>query len=327
MMSGNRGKAIMNKIGKISIVVSVYNEEPVLQHFHNAVMPILENCGCEYELIFVNDGSRDASAGIIDRMSMENENIKAVHFSKNYGHEAAMIAGIDYATGDGIICMDSDLQHPVELIPRIIDKFNEGYEVITMVRLSNKSTKLWKKATSGLFYKMLNKMSDVKFDNNASDFFAITKKPAEVVRKHFRESNRFLRAFIQSIGFKKTELEYEAKDRVAGESKYGFLKLFKFSISAILSFSNLPLRLASVCGGCSAIGCIIMIIYTIYSKIHNGTPSGYATTIVIICFMFMILFFLLGIIGEYLAIILAEIRKRPIYIVRDTRNIENKKDE
>lgn len=313
-------------MSKLSVIVSVYNEEAVLQQFYDAIIPVLEKCVWDYELIFVNDGSSDASAGILDYFAMQSTKIKIIHFSKNYGHESAMLAGIDYAKGDGIVCMDADLQHPVELLPQIIEKFEDGYEVITMVRLSNKSNALWKKATSGLFYKILNKISEVKFDENASDFFAISKKPAQVIRKDFRECNRFLRAFIQSIGFNKTTLEYEAKDRIQGESKYNFKKLFRFSISALLSFSNLPLRIATICGGFSAITCFVLIIYTIYSKIALGTPSGYATTIVVICFMFMILFFLLGIIGEYLALILTEIRKRPIYLVRETVNIDNEEE-
>ena len=188
---------VMNIINKLSVVISVYNEEAVLDKMYQAVVPVVESLPCEYELLFVNDGSKDASPAILDRLAMESEKVKVIHFSRNYGHEAAMIAGIDYSTGDGVICMDADLQHPVECIPQILDAFHQGYEVVSMVRMSNKSAGLFKNITSKLFYKILNGISETHFEENASDFFAVTKRPAEVLRKHFRESSRFLRAYAK----------------------------------------------------------------------------------------------------------------------------------
>ena len=146
----------MKLINKLSIVVSVYNEEAVLDKFYETILPILEGIDSDYELIFVNDGSRDASPAILDRLAMDSKKVKVIHFSRNYGHEAAMIAGIDYSSGDGIVCMDADLQHPVECIPQILDTFNQGYEVISMVRTANKSAGFVKNLTSGLFYKILS---------------------------------------------------------------------------------------------------------------------------------------------------------------------------
>lgn len=316
----------MDIIKKLSIVVSVYNEEAVLDKFYQAIYPIVQSLDSDYELIFVNDGSKDTSPAILDRLAMDSHKVKVIHFSRNYGHEAAMIAGIDYSSGDGVICMDADLQHPVECIPQILDTFNQGYEVISMVRTANKSAGLIKNVTSELFYKLLNKISDTHFEENASDFFAVTRKPVEILKKHFRESSRFLRAYVQSIGFKKTTLEYEAHDRAAGESKYSIRSLFKFSVQAMLSYSDLPLQIASVCGTFAGIVCLILIIYSIYMKVHVGAPGGYTTIIVVLCFMFTVLFFLLGIIGEYLSIILGEVRKRPIYLVRDIVNFEEEQE-
>ena len=312
----------MKLINKLSIVVSVYNEEAVLDKFYETILPILEGIDSDYDLIFVNDGSRDASPAILDRLAMDSKKVKVIHFTRNNRHQAAMIPGIDNRSGDGIVSMDADLQHPVECIPQILDTFNQGYEVISMVRTANKSAGFVKNLTSGLFYKILNKISEVHFEENASDFFAITKKPAEVLKKHFRETSRFLRAYVQSIGFKKTTIEYEAHDRAAGESKYSIKGLFKFSVQAMLSYSDLPLKIASLCGTFAGIACVLLIIYSIYMKIRVGAPGGYTTTVVVICFMFTVLFFLLGIIGEYLAVILSEIRKRPIYLVRDAVNFE-----
>ena len=302
---------VMNIINKLSVVISVYNEEAVLDKMYQAVVPVVESLPCEYELLFVNDGSKDASPAILDRLAMESEKVKVIHFSRNYGHEAAMIAGIDYSTGDGVICMDADLQHPVECIPQILDAFHQGYEVVSMVRMSNKSAGLFKNITSKLFYKILN---------------GITKRPAEVLRKHFRESSRFLRAYVQSIGFRKTTIEYTAGERAGGRSKYSLRNLFRFSVKAMISYSDLPLKIASLCGTSAGIASVLLIIYSIYMKIHVGAPGGYTTIIVVICFMFTVLFFLLGIIGEYLSVILGEIRRRPIYLVRDTVNLEKEQE-
>ncbi len=313
-------------IKRLSIVVSVYNEEAVLDKFYNAVTPVLEQTNVDYEILFVNDGSKDMSSSILERLAMNDARIKIITFSRNYGHEAAMLAGIDYCSGDGIICMDADLQHPVECIPVILEKFRQGYEVITMIRTQNKSAGALKSFSSSLFYKILNKISEVKFDDNASDFFAFTKAPAAVLKKHFRESSRFLRAYVQDIGFNKTSIEYSANDRAGGVSKYSFRKLFRFSVQALLSFSNLPLRIASVCGLLGTFICVILTVYSLFMKFSQGAPSGYTTIIVLICTLFTILFFLLGIIGEYMALILTETRKRPIYIVKDSVNLDNEKE-
>ncbi len=311
---------------KLSVVVSVYNEELSLKKFYETIFGILERCTWEYELIFVNDGSVDSSIDILQDLARENQNIKVVDFSRNFGHEAAMIAGIDHAQGDGVVCMDADLQHPPESIPDIIEKFEEGYEVVSMIRTKNADAGFFKKVTSGTFYKVLNLISPVKFENNSSDFFALAGCVADVLRKEYREKIRYLRGYVQSIGFKKTTLEFEAKRREAGERKYSFRKLLHFSVNALCSFSDLPLKLG-VYSGCSValIGFILMI-YTIIDKILRGTPAGYATVIVALCFMFAMTLVVIGIIGEYISILFAEIKNRPIYIVRQTLNIENDQD-
>lgn len=307
---------------KISIVVSVYNEEKVLKDFYQESMHILTTCKWDYEYIFVNDGSSDNSLQILNDFAEKNPAVKVVSFSRNFGHEAAMIAGIDYSQGDGIICMDADLQHPVELIPDIIEKFENGYEIICMERLENKSAGILKNITSTIFYKVLNMISSIEFQRNASDFFAIQRNVASILKKEYREKMRFLRGYIQSVGFKKGSIKYIAKERRAGESKYSLKKLFKFAINALVSFSDLPLKIGGLAGIFSAMLGLTLAIYTIFSKIIYGTPAGYATIIILLCFMFSILFLLLGIIGEYIGVIFAEVKQRPIYIVKEVKNIE-----
>ena len=305
---------------KISIIVSVYNEEEVLFEFYRETIKVLLLIDNPYEIIFINDGSTDGSRSTLFKLSRDDENVKVIHFSRNFGHEAAMIAGIDYASGDYIVCMDSDLQHPPTLLPEIIRKFDSGFDIINMVRTENKSAGILKNITSAGFYKVINKVSDMKLVSNASDFFGISKRVADILRNNYREKTRFLRGYVQNVGFNTTNIEYEARKRYAGESKYSIKKLFRFSMNTIMTFSNLPLKLGMYAGGMAAFLAIIMMIYTVVSFLRVGTPSGYATIICLICFMFSVLFFIVGIIGEYLGLILAEQKDRPLYIVEEKIN-------
>ena len=307
----------------LSVVVSVYNEELALREFYAETGKILKTLPADwdYEFLFVNDGSRDQSLSILREFAASDEKVKIVNFSRNFGHEAAMIAGLDYAGGDGIVCMDADLQHPPECLPEIVEKFDEGYEVISMVRTKNKTAGFVKNFTSAAFYKLINHLSDVKFEANASDFFAVSKNAAEVLRNNYREKVRFLRGYVQSIGFEKTTIEYEARPRFAGESKYSIKKLFVFSINTILCFSNMPLKLGIYAGIFSALLGLAVMIYTLCTR--KGAPSGYATIVVLICFMFAMMFVIIGIIGEYIAILFTELKDRPVYIVDRTENMDD----
>ena len=311
---------------KLSVVVSCYNEELALRQFYAETSKVLKSLSWDYELIFVNDGSQDGSIEILKELAAGGEKVKVVDFSRNFGHEAAMIAGMDYSSGDGIVCMDADLQHPPECLPGIIAKLDEGYDVINMVRTKNESAGWFKNFAGAAFYRLINILSDVKFEPNASDFFAVSKKAAKVLKTNYREKVRFLRGYVQNIGFRRTTIEYEARNRVAGESKYSIKKLITFSMNTIMCFSNLPLKLGIYAGGFAGVLGIIMMIYTIWSWAEVGTPSGYATTIVLICFMFAILFLIVGIIGNYIAILFAELKDRPIYIVGETKNFPEEKE-
>lgn len=310
----------MNK--SLSIVVSVYNEEDSLESFYEVASSYIKNLDMDYELIFVNDGSVDKSEEIIREFAKKDDRVKALLFSRNFGHEAAMIAGIDYAVGDYIVCMDADLQHPPGILKDIIFKFNEGYDIINMIRTSNTDAGLIKNITSSIFYSGINLLSKNKLEKNASDFFAISKKVANVLRKDYREKVRFLRGYVQNIGFKKTSLPYIAQKRVAGHSKYSLHKLLKFSMDTILCFSDMPLKLGLYAGTFSIFLGLLMAIYTIVTWARVGTPNGYATIIVLLCFMFAMLFLIVGIIGQYIAILFTELKNRPIYIVDESLNID-----
>ena len=304
----------------LSVVVSVYNEEKALEEFYRETGKVLNELDWDYELVFVNDGSADGSLAILDSLAERDSRVQGDSFSRNFGHEAAMIAGLDYSRGDGIICMDADLQHPPECIPRILEKMAQGYEVISMVRTKNKSAGLVKNITSSGFYWLINHISDVHFEPNASDFFAVSRHVVQVLKDNYREKVRFLRGYVQNVGFRKATIEYEARARVAGESKYSLKKLFIFSINTILCFSNMPLKLGIYAGIFSALLGVAVIVYTLFTR--QGAPSGYATIVVLICFMFAMMFAIIGIIGEYIAILFTELKDRPIYIVDRTRNVE-----
>ncbi len=303
----------------LSVVVSVYNEEEVLEQFYREASQVLAGIPWDYELLFVNDGSVDGSPQILNRLAERDGRVKVIHFSRNFGHEAAMIAGLDHSNGDGMVCMDADLQHPPACIPQIVEKFEEGYQVINMVRTRNESAGWLKNLTSAAFYKLINVLSDVHFEDNASDFFAVSRKVAEVLRTNYRERVRFLRGYVQNVGFKRTTIEYEARARAAGHSKYSIRKLIRFSVNTIVCFSNLPLKLGIYAGLFAALlGCVVLL-YTLFTR--GGAPSGYATIVVLNCFMFAVLFLIVGIIGEYIAILFTELKDRPIYLIEDTKNM------
>lgn len=304
----------------LSVIVSVYNEEKALEEFYREITRVVRKTAWDYELIFVNDGSADSSLEVLTSLAAENAKVKIVSFSRNFGHEAAMIAGLDYSRGDCIICMDADLQHPPECISGILSLFEEGYEVINMVRTRNKTAGIMKNITSSGFYWLINHISDVHFEANASDFFAVSRHVAQVLKNSYREKVRFLRGYVQNVGFKKTTMEYEARARVAGESKYSIGKLFTFSINTILCFSNMPLKLGIYAGIFSALLGLVVMVYTLLTR--KGSPSGYATIVVLICFMFAMMFVIIGIIGEYIAILFSELKDRPVYIVERTENID-----
>lgn len=304
---------------KVSLIVSVYNEEKGLRDFTRVTKEVLSGIpGYEFQMLFVNDGSTDKSGEILSELrSVDPDTVKVIEFSRNFGHEAAMCAGLDYADGDFLIFMDADLQHPPKCIPQILSAFENGAEVISMVRTENKDAGLIKNVTSGLFYGLINKLSTAHMEPGASDFFAMAKAPAEVLRHNFREKIRFLRGYVQNIGFNKVNISYEAAPRVAGESHYSIAKLWRLCINTIVCFSDVPLKAGIFAGLLSGLFGIILIIYTLATR--QGAPSGYATIVIVLCFMFAVLFVLLGIIGQYIAVIYTELKDRPIYIIKDIR--------
>lgn len=299
-----------------SIVVSVYNEEAVLNQFFKHLTEVLNNETDTFEIIFVNDGSQDNSLSILTDIAHSDNRVKVINFSRNFGHEAAMLAGIDHSEGDVVICMDSDLQHPPVLIPEMLAKSKEGYDVINMVRKERKDAGFFKRVTSKLFYKFINLISPVKLVPNASDFFLISRPVVNVLKESFRERTRFLRGLIQIVGYNSTTLDYVAPERAAGQSHYSLFKLMRLSMTAVASFSKTPLKIG-IYSGFGFVGLsVLMIIYSIIMWIVDKPLSGYTTLIIFLCAFAGIQLLVIGAIGYYIGFIFDEVKQRPQYIIK-----------
>lgn len=301
-----------------SIIVSVYNEEAVLPLFHQEVSAVMDSLSdtADFELLFVNDGSRDNSRQVLHQLTEKDPRVRVIHFSRNFGHEAAMLAGLDHCRGEAAICMDSDLQHPPTLLPQMFEMNRQGKDVITMMRTDRADGGTGKHLSSKLFYRIINRMSEAQLQPNASDFFLVSRKVIDVLKTDYRERTRFLRGIIQNIGFEKDSINYEAPSRAAGKSKYSMWKLLKFSFTAIASFSKTPLKIGIYTGLIFVLLSIILIIYSIVMWIIDTPVSGYTTLVIFLSAFAGIQLFVTGAIGYYIGFIFDEVKQRPLYIIQ-----------
>lgn len=313
---------------KVSIVLSLFNEEKnVSKIWSDIEIELLKLTDYDFELIWVNDGSLDSTQSIIDQVAQNNvnENISntSIEFSKNFGHEAAMIAGIDHSEGDVIICMDADGQHPPKKIKEMIHAASKGAEIVLMERIKLENHNLLKKFFSFLFYKTINLLSSIKFHNNSTDFFLISQRVSKILKLNYRDKNRFIRGFIQSTGFTTEILHFKATARTYGNSKYSYLSLFKLAFNAFFAFSFKPLHLSVILSIIFISFTLVLGIYTLYNYFSTSTvPSGYTTILLFLSISFSLLFFTLSILSLYFEKAIIEIRQRPIYIVKNiTKNI------
>lgn len=300
-----------------SIIVSVFNEEEILERFHQELSSAIALIDADFELLFVNDGSQDNSREVLKQLMMGDNRVKIIHFSRNFGHEAAMLAGLDHCRGEAAICMDSDLQHPPTLLTQMLDLYQQGKDVITTTRTQRADGGFLKRTFSKWFYKIINSLSDTQLQPGASDFFLLSRKAIDVLKNDYRERTRFLRGIIQSIGFHRASIPYEAPSRAAGNSKYSFWKLLKLSFAAIASFSKTPLKIGIYTGLFFVLASILLIIYSIVMWIVDTPVSGYTTLIIFLCAFAGIQLFVTGAIGYYIGFIFDEVKQRPLYIIED----------
>ncbi len=313
-------------MNKISVIVPMYYEEEVAKECYTRLKDVLEKIeNYNYEIIFVNDGSKDKTLEILKKIAKENKNVKIISFSRNFGHQCAVTAGLRYVTGDAIVIIDADLQDPPELIPEMIKLWEEGNEVIYGKRKSREGESRFKLLTASMFYKTLNALSDVEIPKDTGDFRLVDRKVVEVINS-LPEHNKFLRGLFSWVGFKQKAYEYERKERYAGKTKYPLKKMLKLAQDGIFSFSIKPLKIVGAMGILSVIISIILFVYAVlsYAFDWNNLVPGWTSLMVTMTFIGGMILISLWMIGEYIGRIYDETKRRPEYIIDETINIEEK---
>lgn len=308
----------------ISIVTPVYNEEDNVVFFHEEITKVMETTGMDYELIYVNDGSKDRTDELIRELAEKDSHVRAITFARNFGHQTAITCGMDFARGDAVITMDGDMQHPPELIPLLLEKWKDGYDIVQTIRTSTEDSGFIKKITSAGYYKVINSISKTPVTPGGSDFRLMNRKSLDVFLR-FREHARFIRGIVGGLGFKQTTVEFEAPARHAGVSKFSMNKMLHFAMDGILTNSTTPLRAAFYAGAISGFIGILLILHVLYSYLAGNTVPGWATMTILIAFFGSANLVGLGIIGEYIGRIYEETKDRPLYwISGDTNDRKNK---
>ena len=315
---------------KISVVIPMYYEEEVVDICYKRVVNNLKKLSDKYsyEIIFINDGSKDSTLEILKKIASNDDNVKIISFSRNFGHQAAVTAGIRNVTGDAVIIMDADLQDPPELFEGMIEKWEKGYEVVYGKRKTREGESIFKLLTARMFYNTLNKLSEIEIPKDTGDFRLVDRKVIDVIAT-LPEHNKFLRGLFSWVGFNQYAYEYNRVNRVAGKTKYPFKKMFKLATDGILSFSAKPLKIVGAIGIFSVIVSIIILIYSIVSymfKLNSLTP-GWTSIMCTMTFIGGIILISLWMIGEYIARIYEESLGRPEYIIDELINFKGEEYE
>lgn len=307
----------------LSVVVPVYNESAVLGMFYDRTVRALEALrDVEFELIFVDDGSADDSFSQLSMLAAHDSRVRVVKFSRNFGHQIAITAGLDHAAGDCIVFIDADLQDPPEVIADMLTRWREGYEVVYGVRAERPGESRLKLLTAKLFYRLLKNITRVEIPVDVGDFRLIGRRAADELRK-LREKDRFVRGLVSWIGFRQTGVTYNREERYAGETKYPYRKMIKFALDGITSFSNLPLKLATWLGYASSALAFLYLVTVFVQKLLGITVQGWATIMVALLFLGGVQLIALGIIGEYLGRLFNESKPRPMYVVEERIGLES----
>jgi glycosyltransferase involved in cell wall biosynthesis len=297
----------------LSVVVPAYNEEEVLPELQNRLSAVLEGLGAEWEILYVNDGSRDGTLGVINGFA--DPRVAVIDLSRNFGKEIAMTAGLDHARGDAVVVIDADLQDPPELIPELVRKWREGFDVVYARRAAREGETLVKKATAKLFYRAIQSLSRVDIPPDTGDFRLLSRRAVESL-KLLREQHRFMKGLFAWIGYPHVAVYYRRDPRFAGEPKWNYWRLWNFAIEGITSFSIAPLKLATYVGLLTALGAFIAAAVVVYKTLVYGDPvRGYPSLMVVMLFLGGVQLMSLGMIGEYLGRMFNETKRRPLYLV------------
>ncbi|MBN1920362.1 MAG: glycosyltransferase family 2 protein [Anaerolineae bacterium] len=308
---------------RFSVVAPVFNEEALVEEFYRRVRDVMEGVGESWELVLINDGSRDRSPEIMDQLyAQDPEHVAILHFARNFGHQLAITAGSDHARGDAVVVIDSDLQDPPEVIPDLIAKWREGYEVVYGVRAEREGETWFKLFTANLFYRLIQTLTDVVIPMEAGDFRLLDRKVVDVMRE-MREGHRFVRAMVSWVGFRQIGVPYRRLARKAGETKYPFRKMFRLALDAVTGFSFIPLKLALWTGALATCLGLLLAIVLLILRLNGNIPlAGQGLTASLILFIGGVQLFIMGILGEYIGRIYDEVRKRPLYIIREMKRQE-----
>lgn len=312
---------------RYSIIVPVYNEEEVIMETYRRLTKVMDSTGEPYEILFVNDGSRDQTFQLAEEICKGDPRIRVINFSRNFGHQIAVTAGMEYSKGQAVVIIDADLQDPPEVIPLMIEKWKAGYDVVYGKRLKRKGETFFKKATAKLFYRFLNHMTNVDIPVDTGDFRLIDRKVCDTMNS-LTEKNRYVRGLVSWVGYRQTGVEYVREERFAGETKYPLKKMLKLAGDAMLSFSYKPLKIAGLVGGLLSAASFIYLIIIIYQRLFTDTTiTGWASTLVVMLFFNGVTLVMHSITGEYIGRIYEETKNRPLFIVRDTIGFEDKQDD
>jgi len=301
----------------LSVVVPSFNEERVLRATHQRLLAALAPLETDFEIVYVDDGSTDGTATILHELSATDSRVRVVRFARNFGHQTAVTAGIDHSRGDAVVLIDADLQDPPEVIPRMVELWREGYQVVYGVRRHRPGETVIKRSSAAAFYRMINLMSDVPIPLDTGDFRLMDRCVADVLRD-MPERHRFIRGMVSWVGFKQCPIYYERHPRFAGETKYPFGKMVRFAVDGVTSFSTVPLRWATWAGLLAAGVSVLGIIYAVITRLlTNSWVPGWAAIFVAVLFVGGVQLLSLGAIGEYVGRIYAEAKGRPLYIVAE----------
>lgn len=310
-----------SKIGprKLSLAVPLYNEEAGVEAFFDRIIPILEGLPVEFEIVCVNDGSTDRTWECLCQKANGDNRIRIIDLSRNFGKEAALTAALDNCTGDAAVPIDADLQDPPEVIPQMVEKWLEGFEVVVARRRSRRTDSTGKRLTSSWFYKVFNRLSETQLPENAGDFRLMDRKVLDAMGR-LGEQNRFMKGLFAWVGFRSCLVEFDREARHAGSTKWKKRKLWNFALSGIIAFSELPLKIWVYFGGLiSAFSFVYGTFLIIRTLLYGIDVPGYASIMVVMLFLGGVQLIGLGILGEYLARIYKEVKKRPLYLIRETR--------
>jgi polyisoprenyl-phosphate glycosyltransferase len=308
----------------LSIVIPAYNEQSNIPELHSELANVLSSLNLTWEAVFVDDGSQDRTWEAIIALHRQDSRVKGIRLTRNFGHQYALFAGLSQAKGDVVISMDADLQHPPDVIPRLLEEWRRGNKVVHTVRLDNGDLPLFKKYSSQLFYKVFSFLSGVKMESGMSDFRLLDREVVDIVVQ-FREVGLFLRGIVQWLGYPNSKVVFQARGRFSGNTKFTFRQMFRFALDGITSFSVVPLRVCTVAGVLTSTAAFGGIVYACYSKFVTGSAvPGWASEVFIISFLFGMLFIFLRLIGEYIGRIFIEVKGRPRFFLREQVGIDKR---